>query len=236
MSQEVLASFMPRPQVEKGRINVTNIFKTPEKASIRAELFQNAVETLEKHGWTVERIPREGKSSVRRITKDGVTKRVSIRTTQDKWIAFPRNNKDNGWATLTDVDYVVAASVDDRDNPRFAQIHMIEGDEMRARFDRAYAARKAAGFVMPKERGIWVSLYERESNDPVSHVGAGAGLVHPPIATVPLTGEKGAKAGEEVDPLEVRAEEAPLTIAEAKRRLALSLGVNEGDIKITISS
>jgi hypothetical protein len=32
------------------------------------------------------------------------------------------------------------------------------------------------------------------------------------------------------------ATEAPLTIAQAKRRLALSLGVNESDIKITISS
>ncbi len=215
---------------------MTNIFKTPEKAAMRVELFQNAVEALEKQGWTVERIPREGKSSVRRITKDGVTKTVSIRTTQDKWIAFPRNNKNDGWATLRDVDYVVAASVDDRDNPRFAQIHMIEGDEMRARFDRAYAARKAAGFVLPKGRGIWVSLYEKESNDPVSHVGAGAGLAHPPIARVPLTGEKGAKAGKEMDALDVEMEEAPLTIAEAKRRLALSLGVNETDIKITINS
>ncbi|MGO8975281.1 MAG: hypothetical protein ACLQNV_17360 [Steroidobacteraceae bacterium] len=215
---------------------MTNIFKTPEKAAMRVELFQNAVEALEKQGWTVERIPREGKSSVRRITKDGVTKTVSIRTTQDKWIAFPRNNKNDGWATLRDVDYVVAASVDDRDNPRFAQIHMIEGDEMRARFDRAYAARKAAGFVMPEGRGIWVSLYEKESNDPVSHVGAGAGLAHPPIARVPLTGEKGAKAGKEMDALDVEMEEAPLTIAEAKRRLALSLGVNETDIKITINS
>ncbi len=215
---------------------MANIFKAPEKAAMRAQLFQNAVEALEKQGWTVERIPREGKSSVRRITKDGVTKTVSIRTTQDKWIAFPRNNKNDGWATLRDVDYVVAASVDDHDSPRFAQIHMIEGDEMRARFDRAYAARKAAGFVLPKGRGIWVSLYEKESNDPVSHVGAGAGLAHPPIARVPLTGEKGAKAGKEMDPLDVEMEEAPLTIAEAKRRLALSLGVNEADIKITITS
>ena len=31
-------------------------------------------------------------------------------------------------------------------------------------------------------------------------------------------------------------DEQPLTIAEAKRRLAMSLGVNVDDIKITISS
>jgi hypothetical protein len=215
---------------------MTNIFKTPEKAALRAELFQRAVEAMEKQGWKVERIPREGKASVRRITKDGVSKKVSIRTTQDKWIAFPRNHKDDGWATLWDVDYVVASSVDSGHNPRFAQIHMIEGDEMRARFDRAHAARKAAGFVMPKGRGIWVSLYETESNDPVSHVGAGAGLAHPAIAKVPLTGAIDANVGEEIDPKGVEVEEPPLTIAEAKRRLASSLGVNEADIKITISS
>jgi hypothetical protein len=135
------------------------------------------------------------------------------------------------------VDYVVAASVDDRDNPRFAHVHMIEGDEMRARFDRAYAARKKAGHVVPNGRGVWVSLYETESNDPVSHVGAGAGLAHPAIAIEPLTGETIAKADERLDhPQDVELEDEPLTIAEAKRRLALSLGVNEADIKITISS
>jgi len=215
---------------------MTNIFGTPEKAAYRAELFQNAVEALEKQGFKVERIPREGKASVRRITKDGISKKVSIRTTQDRWIAFPRNAKGDGWATLGDVDYVMAASVDNRENPRFAQIHMIPGDDIRARFDRAYAARKAAGFVMPKGRGIWVSLYEQESNEPVTHVGAGAGLAYPAIAKVPLTGEKGAKIiQEELDHQDVEVEEAPLSIAEAKRRLALSLGVNEADIKITIN-
>ena len=76
-------------------------------------------------------------------------------------------------------------------------------------------------------------LYDEEANDPVSHVGAGAGLAHPPIAKLSLTG---AMHAEEMDPQDLEAEEEPLTIAEAKRRLALSLGVNEADIKITISS
>jgi hypothetical protein len=215
---------------------MTNVSETPEKVAIRYELFRIAVEALEKQGWNVERIARSGKSSVRRITKGKTTKTISIRTTQDKWIAFPRNRKDDAWATLADVDYVVAASVDDRDNPRFAHVHMIEGDEMRARFDRAYAARKKAGHVVPNGRGVWVSLYEKESNDPVSHVGAGAGLAHPAIAIEPLRGEATAKADEGLDHRQdVELEDGPLTIAEAKRRLALSLGVNEADIKITIS-
>lgn len=212
---------------------MANIFKTPEKAALKSELFQHGVNALKRQGWTVERIPREGKASVRLIRKDGVAKRVSIRTTQNTWIAFPRNHKDDGWATLRDVDYVVAASVDDRDNPRFAQIHMIDGDEMRARFDRAYVARKQAGHALDNAHGVWISLYDEEAVDPVSHVGAGAGLAHPAIAKFPLTG---AMYAEEMDPQDVEVKEEPLTIAEAKRRLALSLGVNEADIKITISS
>jgi hypothetical protein len=133
------------------------------------------------------------------------------------------------------VDYVVASSVDARDNPRFAQVHMIDGNEMRARFERAYAARKEAGYNFKIGRGIWVSLYEQEANDPVTHVGAGAGLTHPPIARVQLTGER-PTADQELSAEDVEVEEVPLSIAEAKRRLALSLGVNEADIKITISS
>jgi hypothetical protein len=215
---------------------MTNIFKTPGKVTLRAELFEAAVEALEKQGWTVERIAREGKASVRRITKGKTTKTVSIRTSQDTWIAFPRTKTGDGWATLEGVDYVVASSVDDRHNPRFAQVHMIDANEMQARFDRAYAARRKAGYTLPVGRGVWVSLYEHEANDPVTHVGAGAGLAHPPIARAPLTAERPTGADEGPDAEEVEVEEAPLTIAEAKRRLALSLGVNEADIKITINS
>ena len=218
---------------------MTNVSATPAKIATRAHLFQIALDALENEGWTPERIARSGKSSVRRITNGKITKTVSIRTSQDTWIAFPRNAKDDGWATLADVDYVVAATVDNRDNPHFAQVHLIEGDEMRMRFDRAYAARKKAGYTMPVGRGIWLSLYEKESTQPVTLVGGGAGLDHPPIAKVPLVGPKSdevlAQISEELDPKDVELEDAPLTIREAKRRLALSLGVNEEDVTITIN-
>src|SRR5712664_1558441 len=100
---------------------MTNVNLTPEKGSLRDTLFQFGIETLQQHGWSVERIPGIGKSSVRRITKGGKNRKVSIRTSQDTWIAFPRNKKDNGWATLSDVDLVLAVSVDDGHNPKFAQ-------------------------------------------------------------------------------------------------------------------
>lgn len=217
---------------------MTNVSSTPEKISMRAFLFNVAEEALKKDGWKVERIARSGKASVRRITKGGQQKTVSIRTSQDTWIAFPRTSDDAAWATLADVDYVVAASVDDSSNPKFAQVHLVSGDEMRERFDRAYAARKQAGHVLPVGRGIWLSLYENEAATPVSLVGGGIGLAHPPMTKVPLSGqpiETGSiEAEDTVDAVAVV--EAPFTIAEAKRRLAASLGVAESDIKITISS
>ena len=68
---------------------------------------------------------------MRRITKGTVSKTVSIRTAQDTWIAFPRDRDDKGWVTLSDVDSVVAVSVNDRHNPKFAKVHLLDGNEMR---------------------------------------------------------------------------------------------------------
>ena len=108
---------------------------------------------------------------------------------------------------------------------------MVDGDEMRDRFNRAYAARKKADHKIPIGRGVWVSLYIPEGQDPVSHVGAGAGLKFPPFATVPLdsTLSSNPEAG-------TVANELPLTITEAKRRLAITLGIDPANIKITIDA
>jgi hypothetical protein len=219
---------------------MTNVSATPEKLAIRRGLRAAAEQALSEKGYKVERVFGEGKSSLRRITKGGVSKIVSIRTTQDRWIAFPRNKKDTGFVTLEEVDFVIAASVDDKHNPRIAQIHMLPGDEMRERFERAYQARKSTGYTLPKGRGVWVSLYEQEMNDPVNRVGAGAGIKHDAIAKLPLAPLT--DPGDEDDDLEADVEvaiapniEPPLTIAEAKRRLAQSLGVPVESISITIN-
>ncbi|HEY1707101.1 MAG TPA: hypothetical protein VGG10_02465 [Rhizomicrobium sp.] len=219
---------------------MTNVSATPEKVAIRRGLRAAAEAALREQGNKVERVQGAGKSSLRRITKGGVSKLVSIRTTQDRWIAFPRNKQDTGFTTLEEVDFVVAASVDDQHNPRFAKIHFLPGDEMRERFERAYHARKGAGYTLPSGRGVWVSLYEQEMSDPVNRVGAGAGLKHPAIAEMPLDAVEGVPdedddAETDVEALGARIAEPPLTIAEAKRRLALSLGVPEASITITIT-
>ena len=204
------------------------------KRALRDRLSEIAIETLEKKGWKHEKAGR--KSSVWRITKDGKDQQVSIRTSQNTWIAFPRNKDDDGWETLSQVNWVLAVSVDDRDWPKFANVHMIPADELRERFDRAYAARNALAARNPDrkevalDRGMWLSLYHQESDDPVTHVGAGAGLKYPPIAQVPLeptTETKTVSAG---------TDDSPLTIVEAKRRLAKYFGVDPACIKITVEA
>ncbi len=214
---------------------MTNVFGNPKKVSMRSRLFQIGVEALEREDWTVERIPGVGKSSVRRITKGDKSRVVSIRTTQDTYIAFPRNKDDSGWVTLSDVDVVVAVSVDDGDDPKVALVHMIDGDEMRDRFDRAYAARLGAGHSIPLGRGVWLPLYIPEAADPPSQVGGGAGLNNAPLARIPLK-PKDADADAILEPAEADGDDKPLTIVEAKRRLALSFGVDPSNVKITVEA
>lgn len=225
---------------------MTDVTKTPEKKRIRVRLVNAALDTLERQGWTVTRVTGAGTGRVRRISKDGKTRLAVIRTTQDTWIAFPRNEDDTKWITLSDVDEVVIASVDDPQNPKFANVHMVEADEIRDRFDRAYAARLAAGHSIPLGRGMWVSLYDDERTSPVQLVGAGAGNLHRPLAKVPLDGDNGPEVVSSLPrgPLALRPlaherdgdEDGFLTIAEAKIRLARSLGVPPSSIKITVEA
>jgi len=223
---------------------MTNVSGTPAKRATRRGLFAFGIEALEKQGWTVSRIARGGKASLRRITKGSVSHKISIRTSQDTWIAFPRKSTGQGWVTLDDVDFVLAVSVDDRHNPTKASAHLIPGAEARTRFDRAYAARQRAGHTLPIGRGIWLSLYDEEASEPVSHVGAGMGLAFPAIETrditrlgdtAPLGDDDPEDVAEEGD-VEGDVDEAlqPLSIPEAKRRLAATLGVPESAIKISI--
>jgi hypothetical protein len=220
---------------------VTDIFKTPKKVITKYRLFQIGLDFLQSEGWKVERIQGFGKSSVRRITKGNKRLKVSIKTSQDTWIAFARDEMDKKWSTLSEMDVVLAVAVDDPHDPRLANIHWFEADDVRERFDRAYAARKADGHQMQLGRGIWVSLYRPEADKPVNRIGGGIGLVHPAIATVPL--EAGDASDDEPKERERAAnhdddgdDEQPLTIAEAKRRLAKSLGVEPSSIKITVEA
>lgn len=213
---------------------MTNIFKTSRKITLRDQLFQAGVRALMDAGWQVSRAPGMGKSSVRRIEKDGQQMLVSIRTSQDQFIAFPPKAKGKGWVTLDEVDAVIAVSVDANVPPKKALVHWLPGDETRERFNRALKARADAGHSRPPGRGIWVPLYIKD-DDTVRHVGGGAGLDHPAMATIAL---------DDVPP----SREAPATeatgeqddqrsvIDQAKRMISEHIGVPMAAIRITIEA
>lgn len=224
---------------------MTNIFKNDEKVWRKHRLFQIGIETLEADGWTVSKERGLGKASVRRISRGKESKLVSIRTTQDCWIAFPPKPKGKGWVTLDVVDVVLAVSVDSMESPKEVLVHWIPAAEMRKRFDAAYKARAKANRVQPEGRGLWIPLYHREEeSENVSYVGGGAGLDFPPIKVAPL-GQPAPSDRADVfdsdDDDDRTAEDgelhdAPLSIAEAKRRLALTLGVPESSIRISVEA
>lgn len=208
---------------------MTNVSGTPEKVSLRRNLFDLGETALERAGWRVERIQGIGKSSVRRIVKGTERHTVSIRTTQDCWIAFPRKADDSGWVTLDEVDYVIAVTVDDKDDPKEAMVFMVAGSEMRDRFDRTYRARLDAGHSIPVGRGVWVSMFVQEDPSAPSTVGGGIAIGRKPMMVVKLNA-----AVDDLPPAPLPVEDAPLTIADAKRRLAKSLGVDPEKVKIII--
>jgi hypothetical protein len=211
-----------------------NIFGTPNKKVIKKWLFRKAVKALEHDGWVVERIPGIGKSSVRRLSKNGLVYKAAIRTTQDGWISFPRDKHDKVWITLDGLEVVVVASLDDEKNPTKAQIHFIDANEVRQRFDRAYGARRAAKRKIEPGQGVWIPLYVPEAATPVNRVGAGLGLDHKPFATFPLPADASLQS-----PPDETSQSFPddsITIAEAKRRLAKTLGVEIEKITITIEA
>lgn len=215
---------------------MTNVFKRPEKASIRRKLFELGEIALKRNGWQVERLQGIGKSSIRKISKGDERHVVAIRTTQGQWIAFPRKDNDAGWLTLDDVDFVVAVTVDDKDDPKEGVVYMVPGDEMRERFDRAYTARLKAGHTIPIGRGVWVSMFLAEDPDAASSIGGGIALGKKPLLSARLDAVHNEEAPEVVAPVSASRAEAPLTIADAKRRLAHSLGVAPEKIKIVIEA
>ncbi len=213
-----------------------DILRTLGKAERKRRLFEIGFETLQAQGWKVERVPGLGKASVRRITRGDKSLLVSIRTTQDRWIAFPPKEGGKGWITLDEVDVVLAVSVDDNAPPKVAEVHWFDATDMRARFDRAAKARRDAGYQEPKyRRGVWLPLYIADDGRP-SYVGGGAAIGKEPLAIVPLDVNVSMATASRPDDADGPQSDQPLTIAEAKRRLALSLGVAEANVKITVEA
>lgn len=164
---------------------MTNQFTTMSESRKWSILAGAATRALAEAGLTPQRIPGRGRSNTWEVDEDGQPKRVSIRTTKNRWFAFQPLEKGTKWKTLDDVNIVIVAAVDDREDPRTVEVYRFDAEEVRERFDASYAARIEAGRTVRDEFGMWVNLDEGSRGRPDS-VGAGLATVYPPIATFPL--------------------------------------------------
>ncbi len=184
----------------------------------------------------LKRLPGRGKSNVWEIEEGGGVKHVAIRTTQGRWFAFPPMENGTKWKTLSDVDIVIVASVDDREDPKRVQVYRFDAAEVRKRFDESYAARTGAGQSEPDGYGMWVVLDKDHRSLPAS-VDSGLGAEHTPIATYPLDrrADKEPEGTDERGKDEVPGSE-PETIAAvmsfARARIAELSGVPEEAVKL----
>ncbi|RWK48104.1 hypothetical protein [Mesorhizobium sp.] len=227
---------------------MTNIYATPEKIQYAKRLFEIGIEYLEGQGYEVSRVPRAGKKSLRRVKKGKEEFNVAIRTSQDQWFAFPREDATGNWLGMDDVEVqrviVVALNTREEGKEKIGLVHDFSASEVRDRLNKNFEARYAANPNVDTSHGNWISLYHQEANEPVSFVGAGIGLKFPPKARIPLFGATSneveeedlaeADGSSEVAPAVAEIVVEPLTIPEAKRRLALTFGVDPSAIKITV--
>ena len=161
----------------------------------------------------------------------------------DRWFAFPPLKGGTKWKTLDDVDVVIVAAVDDRDDPQRIEVYWFDAVEVRKRFDESYAARIQAGQTVKDNFGMWVNLDKDDRGLPAS-VGAGLAVVQSPVATYSieeLVGENGSETtvvsdggGGESEGETSRHE--PHTIAEvmdwARKRIATLSGVRTEAVKL----
>jgi hypothetical protein len=198
---------------------------------------------MEANGFALTRMPGRGRSNVWKLDRHGKVQLASIRTTKDRWFAFPSLKHGTKWKTLDDVELVIVAAVDDREHPRNVEIYLFEAPEVRRRFDAAYAARTKAGRVVTDNFGMWVNLDEDKRHLPAS-VGAGLAAEHKPIAKFSLDdllaeGAADAElAPEDADVSEAAPDSSPGTIAEvmdwARHRIATLSGVRTDAVKLDL--
>lgn len=131
-----------------------------------------ALEGARQQGYALRKRPGRGLSNTYELTKDGKTQTASVRTTRDRWVAFPPLDNGKRWKTLDDVDLVLVAAVDDRLNPQNVDVYLFPADEVRKRFDASYAARIANGHTVRDNYGMWVML-DKGDDAVISQVGHG---------------------------------------------------------------
>ncbi len=161
--------------------DTSNLLETLTRRILRNLLVDAAKQAAEKEGYKLQRVPGRGLSNIWNMEKDGKTEKVSIRTTQDRWIAFPRIERGTKWKTLDEVDMVIVAAVDSKESPKNIEVYIFPASEVRKRFNDAYAARDKDGQINYDNFGMWVALDE-DLRGIARSVGSGIVKQYPRVA------------------------------------------------------
>jgi len=204
------------------------------------QLLNRAVtRAMKEAGYELSRVPGRGRSNVHLIRKGGTTQVATIRTSRDRWIAYPPLDDGKRWKTLDDSDVVFISAVDDRHNPRNVQVYQMPKDAVREAFDKAYAEKIKTGKVVTKNFGMWISLDKIDGR--VDAAAAGVLKGTKALAVYPVTElleADGSEESEIADDMGSEVESGPTTIAEAlaiaRTQIAALAGVAPEAVKLEL--
>ncbi|UCI19910.1 hypothetical protein FJ970_02760 [Mesorhizobium sp. B2-1-8] len=155
--------------------------------SVRWRLMVDAAKkAAEAQGYSMARVPGRGLSNIWNITKDGKTTVAAIRTTRDRYIAFPPLKGGTKWKTLDDVETVIVATVDSKDDPENVEVYIFPADDVRKRFNAHYAARSKEGQAIKDNFGMWVGL-DLDNRGIAASVGTGILDHYKRVAVYPIS-------------------------------------------------
>lgn len=155
--------------------------KEKEIKASRSMMVNAAVAGAHKAGYAMKPLAGRGLSNVWEASKDKKTKIVSIRTTRDRWIAFPPLDNGTRWKTLSNVELVLVSAVDNRDNPKNIEVYLFPADAVIEHFNASYVDRIKNGHAVHDNFGMWIKL-DTPSSDLPTQVGGGLADEYPAIA------------------------------------------------------
>lgn len=160
---------------------MTNRLKEMGETASWRLMVSAALEGAKQAGYSMKRQPGRGLSNTYEMTKGGETQIASVRTTRDRYIAFPPLEGGAKWKTLDAADLVLVSAVDDAGNPQNVDVYLFPADEVRKRFDASYAARIANGHTVRDNFGMWVMI-DKGDSEIASQVGHSLAIDYPAIA------------------------------------------------------
>lgn len=160
----------------------------PNEPSAYRKLTDAAVNALREKNWEVEKEPGMTRQNVWRMTRNGESHLVSVRTTRNRWIAYNTMEKGKKWKTLDDVAYACIAAYtynDEDEDPNGIEVHLIDADELRAHFDTGYRIRTKGGQKVTDDFGMWICM-DQYDEDPLAGGGSGFANGKTLIASYPF--------------------------------------------------